>query len=251
MNFSVVGIDCATKDNKVGIARADCLHGRWRLAEAKSCSSAEPALGVVARWCCENELRLRLIALDAPLGWPSKMGRELANHRAGNPFTVVPDEFFQRHTDREIKTRLGKKPLEVGANLIARTAHFALAWLDELRELTGEDIPLTWDMGRPTALGAIEVYPAATRLSLFGTNPKAEIAAEERRIVLEHLSDWMDVSAVVERAEASPHVLDAILCAFTACEFTRKKCIAPNSDELRLALQEGWIWAGPKFHENT
>lgn len=106
-----------------------------------------------------------LLALDAPLGWPEELGRSLLQHRAGDPIESEPNRLFKRKTDAEIFRRLHKRPLEVGANLIARTAHAALGLLNNVRRLTGHDIPLAWD---PTNLGriaAIEVYPAATLLA--------------------------------------------------------------------------------------
>jgi hypothetical protein len=72
---------------------------------------------------------------------------------------------FRRMTDDEIHRRLRKRPLEVGANLIARTAHSALKLLGEIRERTGLAIPLAWAPVEALPYRAIEVYPAATRSS--------------------------------------------------------------------------------------
>jgi hypothetical protein len=47
-------------------------------------------------------------------------------------------------TDDDIAARLGKRPLEVGANLISRTSVAAVDLLGKIRSMTGEPIPLAW-----------------------------------------------------------------------------------------------------------
>src|SRR5437016_7332440 len=48
---------------------------------------------------------------------------------------------FRRVTDDVIYERLGKRPLDVGADRIARTAHAALRFLEELRGFLGSTSP--------------------------------------------------------------------------------------------------------------
>jgi len=50
-------------------------------------------------------------------------------------------------TDDEIFARLEKRPLDVGADRIARTVHAALALLEELGRLPGQPIPPLADVG--------------------------------------------------------------------------------------------------------
>ncbi len=56
------------------------------------------------------------------------MGEWLVNHKAGEPLGKEEeiDRFFCRHTDRMVKRNFNCNPLEVGANLIARTAYQTL-----------------------------------------------------------------------------------------------------------------------------
>ena len=49
---------------------------------------------------------------------------------------------FRRQTDDDIHTRFRKRPLEVGANFISRTAVAALKLLQKLRTSTSMAIPL-------------------------------------------------------------------------------------------------------------
>ena len=52
---------------------------------------------------------------------------------------------FRRETDREIKRRLGRQPLDVGADRIARTGHRALEILSKLADsLKLREILLAW-----------------------------------------------------------------------------------------------------------
>jgi hypothetical protein len=96
------------------------------------------------------------------LGWPKALGEELHSHEAGESIRVEPNQLFRRETDLFIKREIGKQSLAVGADRIARTAHAALTLLDEIREVTGQPIPLSWKPGYASGLSAIEVYPAAT-----------------------------------------------------------------------------------------
>jgi len=172
--------------------------------------------------------------MDAPLGWPRAMAPSLARHRAGDRIDATAHQMFRRYTDDAIHDRLRKRPLEVGANLIARTAVSALGFLHELRRKTGRAIPLAWAPQGPEPYRAIEVYPAATRLCHV---------AVDRGGGIDDLSHVLDVSAVREAVLQSEHAADAAVCALAAADFLLDRACAP--DDLELAMQEGWIWAPP------
>ncbi|MCM8612051.1 DUF429 domain-containing protein [Accumulibacter sp.] len=70
-------------------------------------------------------------------------------------------ELFRRETDRVVAAEIGKTPLEVAADRIARAAHSALEVLGLLREHSGKQIPLAWSP-EFESVAAIEVYPGAT-----------------------------------------------------------------------------------------
>ena len=63
------------------------------------------------------------------------------------PIETPANAMFRRITDVFIQTRLGKRPLDVGADRIARTAYAALAILAILRVELGIPIPLAWTPG--------------------------------------------------------------------------------------------------------
>ena len=193
--------------------------------------------------------RAILLAIDSPLGWPEALGAALQSHRAGERVEYEADRMFRRRTDLVVKDVLGKTPLEVGADRIARTALWTLSFLEELRELIDEDIPLAWADWKANNLAAIEVYPAGTlrfyqRRGLAPTSGRVE---QDKRSLLKNLEKraclhWQDAS---RGGAENEHALDAAMCAVTALDFLARRCIEPrNEKELRLAKKEGWIWVG-------
>jgi hypothetical protein len=159
VNLTIVGIDCATDPKKTGLALGAVEGNQTVLLEVtagKSDSPGEP----VHRWIRNSQQVL--LAFDAPLGWPSDLGRTLAAHCAGEGTEIDTNELFRRKTDRFVARTLGKQPLDVGADRIARTAHSALTLLSELRTLTGSEIPIAWSPKLSQRIEAIEVYPAGT-----------------------------------------------------------------------------------------
>ena len=159
MDVTLIGVDCATDPGKVGLALGIWQDHRAQIVEARLGDRAKPLAQTIAGWIPVG--RPTLIAMDAPLGWPAKMGQALLSHTAGDPIEVCRDDLFRRTTDRVVQRRLGRRPLDVGADRIARTAHAALQLLQELRAIAEHPIPLAWDR-RAKSISAIEVYPAAT-----------------------------------------------------------------------------------------
>ena len=138
----LLGIDCSSSPKKTGLALGEARGGEIHILRCTTGSKRMPPAMIAFEWLKGYEDVI--IALDAPLGWPKALGSNLSLHKAGMPLKVNADNLFSRETDREIRQRLGKKPLEVGANLIARTAVAALSLLGELRRSTGRKIPLAW-----------------------------------------------------------------------------------------------------------
>jgi predicted RNase H-like nuclease len=161
----IIGIDCATDPKKVGIALADCDEGKCALVAVELGESQELLAQKIASWLPSSGPAL--LALDAPLGWPASLGPALVQHVAGELVGQNPNLLFRRGTDRFIKAEIGKQPLDVGADRIARTAQAALRLVGDIRELTGHPIPLAWSPEIPDGPAAIEVYPSAT-LTAYG-----------------------------------------------------------------------------------
>ncbi len=245
MIHSIIGIDCATQPEKMGLARAMRAASGYRVTELTVGDRDRHPVEIVLDWIGTEHSAL--LALDAPLGWPASLGRELARHSAGHPIMVPGELLFRRLTDRVVTERIGKMPLEVGADRIARTAHAALLFLDHVAKGLREAIPLAWATPFHSRVAAIEVYPAATLIARGGSvrgYKKAE-AYEERARLADVLSASCDCDAVRDVAIGSEHCLDALACVVAGIDFIEGQCVAPQQQD--VAEREGWIW----FREPT
>ena len=237
---TIIGVDCATDDARVGVALAHVRAGRCEVEHAGVCSSEREVANEGAAWLAGADRAL--LALDAPLGWPRTMAHALAAHRAGDPLAVPANDLFRRVTDRFIKERLGKQSLDVGADRIARTAWAALKLLADLRRRTGEPIPLAWRAEGGERIAAIEIYPAATLL-VHGISPRGYKKKEQvdgRRAILRRLEPIMGLPADRAAMEANADAMDAAVCALSGYVLLRGPC--PEPDDPELARHEGWIW---------
>ena len=237
----LIGVDVATQPKSVGIALAT-LRG-------DAVSLERVARGVV--WeALDEQLRHwldapALLALDAPLGWPAPLSDALHAHQAGAALPEVANALFRRRTDDTVAEVIGKRPLDVGADRIARTAHTALALLDRLRTATAAPIPLAWQPGDVAGLSAIEVYPAGTlagrALPCSGYKGASAQATDVRQRILDGLRTELRFDTGLESAMCgSDHLLDAALCCLAAADFARAGVVEPDDPE--LARREGWIW---------
>lgn len=240
MTDSIVGIDCATQPKKMGLARAVRGKDRYRVVELMVCDGDRHPVEIVADWLGQEATAL--LAMDAPLGWPVSFGRELARHAAGQPILVPGELLFRRLTDRVVARRTGKTPLDVGADRIARTAHSALLFLDDLRKALDEAIPLAWETPLQRRIEAIEVYPAATMLARGGSlrGYKKPESVGERARLLEALAASCDCDAVKDAALQSHDCLDAVACVVAGLDFLEGTAVGPGEPD--VARREGWIW---------
>ena len=230
----LIGIDCATQPNKVGLALAQWDGAVARIQECRTGSAADPPAAIVSRWLQHTDTAL--LALDAPLGWPLALAQTLTGHQAGAGMGTSAHALFRRRTDDAIHQRFRKRPLEVGANFISRTAVVALDLLEELRVEHGHPIPLAWNPAELERVSAIEVYPAATRLAH---------GSEGRGGSLEGLEQALDLTALGGHLPASADAVDALVCVIAAADFLRGR--APGPEDLATAKQEGWIWTAERL----
>lgn len=241
METRIIGVDCATKQKKIGLALGEIVDGKVHVNEATLCSENCTALMKLTEWIGHDRSRRTLIAMDAPLGWPQPFGAQLSTHVAGGPIPVNADVFFRRVTDRFVRKQLGKTPLDVGADRIARTAHSALSLLSDLREELDLAIPLAWNAQWDGA-AAIEVYPAATLEShgLSASGYKENSYVSERKSICQGLQSYMHLPDDCAELIKSADVLDAAVCVLAAGEFLIGNVHQPIN--LDLAKKEGWIW---------
>lgn len=240
MNRTVIGIDCSTAAGKVGIARAIKASDGWQVLDVTACSADRRPVDVVAHWIDAAPGNV-LLALDAPLGWPVALGRSLVDHRAGAAIDVTANKLFRRATDEFVREKLGKQSLDVGADRIARTAHWTLAFLGVLRQATGETIPLAWTPTPENRVTAIEVYPAASLKArgIATGSYKKSAGIEDRRSIVARLGADLRIPGNDSFALGDDEV-DALVCALAGVDFLAGRAAPPP--DMTLAQSEGWIW---------
>ncbi len=245
----LIGLDCATQPKNTGLARATLRGDTLTVHEARVGRSAEGIVDTLVGWLADSPQAV--FALDAPLGWPLAMGGVLATHQAGGPLAPQADAMFNRETDRVVRRLLGKKPLEVGADRIARTALAALRILNAVAARV--DVEMGWTpgavgSGEQVSRHALEVYPAATLLARG--LPTRGYKASGARDLRADLVDALDAEIEPEARTASlvtDHALDAVLCCVAAADYARGDVLTPEAAGIAqdVARREGWIWFQP------
>jgi len=240
-SLQILGIDAAVDPKNVGLAVADrAADGRWHLTALETgrrdAELSQQAAGLL------DPGRPMLMAVDAPLGWPRALGESLAQHRAGEALEETSDRLFTRTTDHYVREQVGLKPLDVGADRIARTARAALALIDRIRARTGQPLPLLATPDEAAEGGLIEVYPAATlkQHGLPSRGYKKTEARALRETILAGIEQRLSPGEHKAACLASDHCLDAAVCILTAIDFLAGACHSPQHE--RLAGYEGWIW---------
>lgn len=242
---AVIGIDCATTARKVGLAFGEVEGFDLRIHEATVCSKERSAVATICQWAAHSDGPL-LLAIDAPLGWPARLGRALPSHSAGAFIDDEGNALFRRATDRFVAERIGITPLDVGADRIARTALSALRLIHDLRERLQAPIPLAWSSALSSAQAQlIEVYPAAT-LRTRGYPHRGYKPSEhssERRKLIDRLGSVAQLPTAVAEMESNADALDAAFCLLAASDFLTGAAMSPPDEATRdLAEREGWIW---------
>lgn len=238
----IIGIDCATRPAKIGLALGRVEGATLFLEEARKVRSWEAVGRTIAGWIGSEGPTL--LAVDAPLGWPAPLGPALAAHHAGEALAEEANQLFRRETDRFIKSQIGRMPLDVGADRIARTARAALELLADVRRLSGEPIPLAWQPGFLQGTSAIEVYPAATlvALALSANGYKGQGDGDRRRLLLDGVVGELKVpDPLTDLLAGDADLLDAAFCVLAGFDFWRGRVYRPT--DLPRARREGWIWA--------
>jgi predicted RNase H-like nuclease len=241
MSVTIIGIDYATDPNKVGLALGSWHNHKADILAIAKGSRVKPITETIASWIRPDQPTL--ISLDAPLGWPVRLGYTLASHMAGELITTAPNKLFRRATDCTVRKKLGRQPLDVGADRIARTAHSALQIIEGLGQRIGQSIPLAWDKAIE-GISVIEVYPAATLLAheIRASGYKGS-DQEARREIVKSLRSLLTLPSDISLMVSNADVLDAVVCVLAAVDFLSGRVVEPEDRE--LAMKEGWIWFRP------
>ena len=259
----IIGLDWATKADKVGVVSALSIDGgkrcvieraeslaRLASVKASSASHGAPCVSALDALTKSEESTRTLLCIDAPLGWPDPFRAWMSDHGAGEgaPLEVDFDRFFRRATDDVVAKLTGKRPLEVSANFIGRTAGSVLAMLSRLRGERAEDWPAltrSIDADAEFSQGIIEVYPGAL-LTCLETDSRGYKKSKTRRgELLEELSALYALEAGGEEAYLidNDHVFDALMCVCAGLDFLAGRVQDPPDDfDIK---GEGWIWIRP------
>lgn len=239
-NVKVIGMDCATDAKKVGLAMGTYNDQSIALLETKLGSDGNSIAETIKSWIHEDENVV--FAIDAPLGWPEDLGNSLYHHFAGQALSVEANLMFRRETDRFIKKELGKQPLDVGADRIARTAHAALNIIGEVQLAINNKIEMAWNPKMLNQISVIEVYPAAT-LQSYGIRSggyKEKGQKAQRDNILSGLEKVMDIRCDSLHMRQNADVLDGAVCLLAAKDFLNGDVYFPS--DFDKAKKEGWIW---------
>lgn len=241
---TIIGLDCAVRPENTGLALMTKNNYRWLIKDIQKGSSQETPVQIILKWLKDLESPF-LLAIDAPLGWPAEMSRFLPQHNAGELLDSDPNLLFRRYTDIFLHKKLGKMPLEIGAERIARTALRALKIIHEVSTLTNKIIPLAWNPAELKHSAAIEVYPAGTLLAhgIPVRGYKNDLPEGPYRLpVLEFTRKHIQSSSQRELISHDTDLLDSVLCCIAGKDFLQNNCSLPPDEKKGQAKKEGWIW---------
>lgn len=239
-NVKVIGMDCATDTKKVGLAMGAYSNHGIALLETKIGSDGNSIAEIIKNWIQQDDKVI--FAIDAPLGWPENLGNSLYHHFAGQKLSVESNLMFRRETDRFIKIALGKQPLDVGADRIARTAHAALRIIGEVQLAINNKVEMAWNPDKLNQISVLEVYPAAT-LQCYGIRSggyKEKGQNAQRDEILNGLRKVMDIRCDSIQMRQNADVLDGVVCLLAAKDFLNGDVYFPS--DIDKAKKEGWIW---------
>lgn len=257
----LLGIDLAVDARNTAITRARWVPGSL-VVESVSMAGSDDVLESLLDGLSADSAEPTdpeepvLLCIDAPLGWPLELGSRLSTHRAGEGIGIAANDLFRRETDRDVRRRCGKTPLDVGADRIARTALRAVQFLQTLRVQTDLtiDLPLTLEGINAPGVHALETYPAGY-LAARGINARGYRDPAARELRLRLLDDILRAFKALpsspkslelrpQPAEFAPRadLLDALLCVLAGHRAATGG--APEPTDTGRAAIEGWIWCG-------
>ncbi len=240
---TIIGLDCAVKPENTGLALMSEGNG-WHIRDIQKGSRKKLPVQIISQWL-ENIDSPFLLAIDAPLGWPAEMSRFLPQHFAGELIDCDPNLLFRRYTDIFLHKQLGKMPLEIGAERIARTALQALKIIHKVSTLLNKKIPLAWNPKGLDHSSAIEVYPAGTLLAhgIPIRGYKNDLPEGPCKLpVIEFTKKYVQNSAHRKLISHDTDLLDAVLCCIAGKDFLQSNCILPPDEKQEQVKKEGWIW---------
>lgn len=242
MVWTLVGIDCATQEEHLGLAlgRLDDA-GELTIERVTLGTAGESAEATVGGWL--RSASRYLVAINAPLGWPMALAPTLSKHRAGMPLgDSSPDQLMRRMTERTVQTHTGRAPSEVTAERLMRRAISALDLLQRIRVTSGHPLELAWVQTADS--GVLEVRARATLRALSiqqeAYRGRTHKARHAREAIVDALQMHARLSVSTVLLTENADLLDAAIGVLAAADFARGLCVAPT--DTPRAKREGWIW---------
>lgn len=237
--MNIIGLDAAVQDKDIGCVRGKYNKGSFTVTDRWE--RKEPLVSYIGDWIKASEQAI--LAIDAPLGWPTSFRQVLNTHCAGRPLDIDPILFFKRKTDLDIRERFKKNPLEISADRIARTAFFTLERIGQIERNLESELQLLWSMEELKHYGMMEVYPAATLLanSFPIKGYKKDNTAAREKLYEGLKKNYNFTNHKGQDLTAIEHDFDAFVCCLACVDFIEGKCQAPDSIDQEI-IEEGWIW---------
>ncbi|MGM0551217.1 MAG: DUF429 domain-containing protein [Bacteroidota bacterium] len=242
-NLLILGIDAAASDANTGLVT---LEADTRTVHKVAIGKEVPISQLLTEWLSDYSGPV-MACMDAPLGWPEHFCEILATHEAGVPIILDKEQFFPRITDKRVHQKLGKRPLEVTANYIARTAHRALQLVEVLNEIVASSFKLFLDSEKIPHYSLAETYPAGWLISeqLAHKGYKKDTALREALLqqIVERYSLQITPDAQVDLIRWE-HTFDALLCGLCGLDILQQRCFSLKDLAVpeTIARKEGWVW---------
>jgi len=172
-----------------------------------------------------------VVAVDAPLGFPSQFRRLLSGENVDfrAPDREIDSELAYRETDRDVHERLGKKPLSAAFDKLGNNATVAMVHTRRWHEDDEFSVPPLTEVRNPDRV-IIEVYPALAKDRRTG----------EAKGILS--------SCIPSDLERGTDAYDAAICALHAAKFGGGHAL-PEFSQLvgpervtDVIAEEGWIY---------
>ncbi|MEG3638033.1 DUF429 domain-containing protein [Magnetococcus sp. PR-3] len=245
----ILGVDCATQWARMSVAVGHWNNTRLTLQQTLTASDLNDDNWQKLVDQLSHLQTPLILAMDAPLGWPFPFMNQLFHHQAGEPLQGSANDLLRRMTDKVVRQHLGKTPLDVAADRIARTAHEALRMIGLIRS-SHPEVAMLWHPAETPKIGLLETYPAAViRQRGYASQgyKKEDAHAKQTRLqMVKAVAEEIDMPAHLHTVMSqTDHDLDALLCLLATKDFLQGKALPPPKDHLAQIKKEGWIWFQP------
>jgi len=235
-----LGIDLSTDPKKTGVCAIEWTEAGPRLRDVRGPWSDAALLDLIEQ--------ADVVGVDVPLGWPEAFVAAVSGWNRGKTWPgpygpTTRAALCYRATDRWLKLEHGLQPLSVAADRLGATAMRAAGLLSALDQ-RGIEVDRSGEFGK-----VVEVYPAAA-LSRWGLQFKGyKGIGDSARTARERMTDQVSAAARLPLDDRErqllvdvDHEFDALISALVArASRLPGGTIAPDSEQRRSAVHEGWI----------